>query len=77
MSELTPPQEIAATAVNNIENLLTEMLEGDYANNEIALGELLDGNETIQVQLKITRTPIEFIDTDYDNWEEARKPLNP
>lgn len=77
MSELTPPQEIAATAVNNIENLLTEMLEGDYANNEIALGELLDGNETIQVQLKITRTPIEFIDTDYDDWEEARKPLNP
>lgn len=76
MNELTPPQEIAATAIENIEQLLTDMFAGDYANNEIALGLLLNGKEEIQVQLKITRSSSEFIDTDYDDWENYSKPIS-
>lgn len=76
MANLTAPQEIAATAVDNIEQLLIDMFAGDYADNEVALGVLLNGKEEIQVQLKITRTTSEFIDTDYDDWDEATKTIN-
>jgi hypothetical protein len=51
------------------------MFAGDYANNEVSLGVLLNGKEEIQVQLKITRTSSEFIDTDYDDWEANFKPI--
>ena len=72
---MSSAKEIAQTAVDNIEGLLTDMFVGDYANNEVALGVLLDGKEEIQVQLKITRTQSEFIETDYDDWDESFKPL--
>ncbi len=68
--------EIAETASNNIEQLLQEMFAGDYANNEIALGVLLDGKEEIQIQLKVTRTPSEFIDTDFYDEESVYQPLD-
>ncbi|WP_199775725.1 hypothetical protein [Pseudoalteromonas sp. T1lg22] len=42
----------------------------------MALGVLLDGKEEIQVQLKVTRNPDEFIETDYADWEASHKPLN-
>lgn len=61
---MSAAKEIADKAVDNIENLLNEMFEGDYANNEVLLGVLLDGKEEIQVQLKITRSPSEFMDMD-------------
>ncbi len=55
-------KEVAAKATEVVEQLISEMLEGDYADNEIALGTLLSGTEEIQVQLKITRAPSEFLD---------------
>ncbi len=69
-------KEIASKATDNIEMLLRDMFSGDYANNEIALGVLLDGQEEIQVQLKVTRSPGEFIETDYDDWDNSFKPVD-
>ena len=67
--------EIASKATDNIEQLLSDMFEGDYADNEVALGVLLSGKEEIQVQLKITRSPSEFIETEYSDWESSHKQL--
>ncbi len=53
---------VAAEAPGYIETLLVEMLEGDYPDNEVLLGTLLSGNESIQIQLKITRKPEDFMD---------------
>lgn len=73
---MSASREIAQNAVDNIEDLLSDMLEGNYANNEVSLGVLLSGKEEIQVQLKITRAPSEFIDTEYCDWEASHKQLN-
>ena len=54
--------KVAAEAPGYIETLLVEMLEGDYPDNEVLLGTLLSGNESIQIQLKITRKPEDFMD---------------
>jgi hypothetical protein len=43
---------------------------------ETALGVLLDGKEEIQIQLKVTITPEEFIETDFYDWEESHKKLD-
>lgn len=72
---MSAAKEVAEKATDNIETLLRDMFAGDYANNEVSLGVLLDGKEEIQVQLKITRTSSEFIDTDYDDWEANFKPI--
>lgn len=68
-------REIAEKAVDNIESLLADMFEGDYADNEVSLGVLLNGKEEIQVQLKITRDPKAFIETDYSDWDDSFKSL--
>ncbi|MEZ8881831.1 hypothetical protein AB6E09_22960 [Vibrio lentus] len=54
--------KVAAEAPDYIETLLVEMLEGDYPDNEVLLGTLLSGDESIQIQLKITRKPEDFLD---------------
>ncbi|MBJ2148963.1 hypothetical protein JC606_21740 [Vibrio sp. IB15] len=54
--------KIAAEATDYIETLLVEMLEGNHPDNEVLLGTLLSGNESIQIQLKITRKPEDFMD---------------
>ena len=53
---------VAAEAPDYIETLLVEMIEGDHQDNEILLGILLSGDESIQVQLKVTRNPADFMD---------------
>lgn len=68
-------REIAEKAVDNIEELLTDMFAGNYADNEVSLGVLLNGQEEIQVQLKVTRTPSDFIETDYSDWDDSHKQL--
>lgn len=73
---MSAARELAAKAVENIEPLLRDMFEGDYANNEVSLGVLLDGKEEIQVQLKVTRSPNEFIETEYCDWDESFKPID-
>jgi len=60
-------KEVAATAVDNIEHLISEMLEGDYADNEVSLGRLLCGSEELQVRLTITRNKQDFI---FDEFED-------
>jgi len=57
-------REVAGNAVFEIEELIAEMLDGDYIDNEISLGRLLSGNEEFQVQLKITRDPMAFLHHD-------------
>ena len=59
--------EVAEKAVDNIEQLIVEMLEGDYQDNEVSLGRLLCGKESIQVQLKITRNRSDFLDSDEED----------
>ncbi|GEK11885.1 hypothetical protein [Pseudoalteromonas peptidolytica] len=68
-------REVAAYAVDNIEELVSDMLTGDYADNEVSLGVLLCGQEEIQVQLKITRNPQDFIETDYQDWNASHKKI--
>jgi len=68
-------REIAEKAVDNIEELLSDMFAGDYADNEVSLGVLLSGKEEIQVQLKVTRSPSDFIDTDYSDWDASFKKI--
>ncbi|MEZ8296508.1 hypothetical protein AB6D11_22065 [Vibrio splendidus] len=59
---MSEAQKVAAEAPDYIETLLIEMLEGDHPDNEVLLGALLSGDSTIQVQLKITRNPKDFLD---------------
>jgi hypothetical protein len=44
------------------EQLVEEMFDAQASNNEILLGEFTSGDHTIQVQLKVTREPEEFMD---------------
>ena len=53
---------VAAEAPDYIEQLLVEMFEGNHPDNEVLLGTLLSGKDRIQVQLKITRQPENFLD---------------
>ena len=59
---MSEAKAVAAEAEDYIEQLLIEMFEGKYPDNEILLGTLLSGEDRIQVQLKITRNPEDFMD---------------
>ncbi|MEZ8542925.1 hypothetical protein AB6C74_08775 [Vibrio splendidus] len=59
---MSEAQKVAGEAPDYIETLLVEMLEGEHSENEVLLGTLLSGDESIQVQLKITRNPEDFLD---------------
>ena len=54
--------KMAAEAPDYIETLIIEMLQGDHPDNEVLLGTLLSGDESIQIQLKTTRNPADFLD---------------
>ena len=62
---MSDARKMAKLAEFEIEELISDMLEGDYQDNEIALGHLSTGKSSIQVQLKITRNPVDFLDADY------------
>ncbi|EDP60816.1 MULTISPECIES: hypothetical protein [Vibrio] len=59
---MSEAQIVAAEAPDYIEQLLVEMFEGNHPDNEVLLGTLLSGKDRIQVQLKITRQPENFLD---------------
>lgn len=59
---MSEAQIVAAEAPGYIEQLLVEMFEGNHPDNEVLLGTLLSGKDRIQVQLKITRQPENFLD---------------
>lgn len=65
-------KEVAEKAIFEIEPLIADMLEGNHPDNEISLGRLLCGNEEIQVQLKVTRSRSDFLDSDEeDNFNDS------
>ncbi|MCG9554564.1 hypothetical protein L1D16_14965 [Vibrio sp. Isolate31] len=59
---MSEAQKVATEAPDYVETLVVVMLEGDHLDNEVLLGTLLSGDESIQVQLKITRKPTDFLD---------------
>ena len=61
--------EIAQLAVDNINTLIAEMLEGDHPDNEVSLGRVLLEGKEIQIQLKITRVHADFLDSDEEDLE--------
>lgn len=55
-------REVAGEAVFKVEPLLTEMYEMKYIDNECALGTIvLPCGTEAQVQLKITKDPMQFL----------------
>ncbi len=62
-------KEVASKATENIHDLITDMLSGDHLDNQVSLGRLLCGKEQIQVQLKVTRHPPDFLDSDEEDPE--------
>lgn len=67
---MTGSQEVAATAVDNIDSLVTEILEHDYADNEVSLGRIIAGKQEMQVVLKVVAVrESEKQECDHD-WEK-------
>ncbi|WP_149983315.1 hypothetical protein [Pseudoalteromonas rhizosphaerae] len=63
----TGAQEVAATAVDNIDNLIVEILESDYADNEVSLGRILVGKQEMQVVLSVIAVREKFIFDDFED----------
>lgn len=61
--------EVANNAAKVIEQLITELIEGNHQDNEISLGRLQLGTSIFQVQLKVTNDPSDFIDSDEEETE--------
>lgn len=55
-------REVAKEAVDYIEELIADMLAGEYMDNEVALGMVLCGKQKIQVQLKVTMDSRDFLE---------------
>jgi hypothetical protein len=61
--------EVAALAVQNIDTLIAEMLEGNYPDNAVSLGRVLLEGKEIQIQLKVTSVHADFYDSDEEDLE--------
>lgn len=62
--------EVAKRAEAEIEELLADMFEGKYEDNEMSLGFLTCMNdEVVQVQLKVTSNPGNFLDGDGPDYD--------
>lgn len=59
---MSEAKNIAGEAVDYIETIIADMLEGNHPDNKVLLGELLDGSTEIQVQLLVTVNKKQFID---------------
>ena len=53
-------REVAAGAVDVIDGLVAEMIDGGFPDNWIALGTILIEGREAQIQLKLTTAPAEF-----------------
>lgn len=67
---MTGSQEVAATAVDNVDSLVTEILEHDYADNEVSLGRILCGQQEMQVVLKVVAVRESFIFDEFEDLTE-------
>ena len=45
-----------------LHQIITEMFKAQAKDNQILLGELQSGSSTVQVQLKVTTDPEQFLD---------------
>jgi hypothetical protein len=63
--------EVAGRAVDNIDTLITEMLEGDHPDNWVSLGRVLLEGREIQIQLKVTAVHADFYDSDEEDLEQG------
>lgn len=58
----TESELIANEASEYVDTLISEMFEGEHDNNQVLLGTVLSGDESIQIQLIVTRKPEDFMD---------------
>jgi hypothetical protein len=59
---MSEAKKIENEAPDYIETIIADMLKGNHPDNKVLLGELLDGNTEIQVQLLVTTNKKQFID---------------
>jgi len=64
---MTGSQEVAATAVDNVDSLVAEILEGDFADNEVSLGRILCGKQEMQIVLKVVAVRENFLDDEFED----------
>lgn len=67
---MTGSQEVAATAVDNVDSLVAEIIEGDYADNEVSLGRIQCGQQEMQVVLKVIAVRENFIFDEFEDLTE-------
>lgn len=63
-------QEVAATAVDNVDSLVAEIVEHDYADNEVSLGRIQCGKQEMQVVLKVIAVRENFIFDEFEDLTE-------
>lgn len=56
------PFSLAALVHDHAVALIEDMLDGDYPDNHVLLGEILMGNKVVQIQLKATQDEKQFLD---------------
>jgi hypothetical protein len=66
---MTGAQEVAKKAIDNIDDLIVDMLAGNYLDNEVSLGRVICGGEELQIQLKVTKNRCDFLDSDEEDQE--------
>lgn len=64
---MTGSQQVAATAVDNVDSLVAEILEGDFADNEVSLGRILCGKQEMQIVLKVVAVRENFLDDEFED----------
>jgi hypothetical protein len=67
---MTGSQEVAATAVDNVDSLVAEILEGDFADNEVSLGRILAGKQEMQIVLRVVAVRENFLDDEFEDLTE-------
>jgi hypothetical protein len=62
-------REVAEQAVDNIDSLIAEMIEGNHQDNWVSLGRVLLEGKELQVQLKVTSIKADFYESDEEDLE--------
>jgi hypothetical protein len=62
-------REVAEQAVDNIDSLIEEMIEGNHQDNWVSLGRVLIEGKELQVQLKVTSIKADFYESDEEDLE--------
>jgi hypothetical protein len=65
-------REIAEKAVETIDTLIAEMLDGNHPDNWVSLGRVLVEGKEMQIQLKVTAIREDFYDSDEEELEQEQ-----